>query len=260
MIGGRRSGYLPAMTARNVSTAFLFDIDGTLVDSNYLHVQAWSQAFDSAGRPVDSWRIHRAIGMDSTKLLEALLGDDADDLGDRAKKAHTEIYQRLTPRLRPFAAARELLGRLDERGVAVVLATSAPEDELKALLRVLDAEQWLTAVTSAEDAETAKPAPDLIHAALDKAGVTADHALLIGDTVWDGKACANADLRFVGVRSGGVSEAELRDAGAVAVYVDPADVLAHLDDPVFAEMLAGTASGPLPAHRRPCQAARARIP
>ena len=77
--------------------------------------------------------------MDSTKLLEALLGDDADDLGDRAKKAHTEIYQRLTPRLRPFAAARELLGRLDERGVAVVLATSAPEDELKALLRVLDA-------------------------------------------------------------------------------------------------------------------------
>jgi len=225
------------MTRRSASTAILFDIDGTLVDSNYLHVQAWSEAFASAGRSVDSWRIHRAIGMDAAKLLQELLGDDAESFGDRAKQAHGEIYERLTPRLRPFASARELLARLDDRGVAVVLATSAPADELKVLLRVVDAEQWLTAVTSAEDAETAKPAPDLIQVALGKAGVDADHAVFIGDTVWDGKACTKAGLRFVGVRSGGVSEAELRDAGAVAVYVDPADILAHLDAPAFVDVL-----------------------
>ena len=221
------------MTERSKNTAILFDIDGTLVDSNYLHVQAWSEAFQSVGRPVDSWRIHRGIGMDGTKLLEELLGDDTDEFGDRAKQAHTGIYQRLTPRLRPFTSARELLARMHERGIAVVLATSAPEDELKELRRVLDAEQWLTAITSAEDAETAKPAPDLIQVALDRAGVAADRALFVGDTVWDGKACAKAGLRFVGVRSGGVSGAELREAGAVEVYVDPADVLAHVDDPTF---------------------------
>ena len=216
----------------------LFDIDGTLIDSNYLQVQAWSEAFDQLGQPVDDALIHRVIALDSAALLQTLLGDRTDELGEQAKQLHTAAYEKLAGRLRPFTAARDLLAAVGDRGVAVVLATSAPENELKLLREALDAEDYLTAVTSAEDAETAKPHPGILQAALEKSDVAARDAVMVGDTVWDGQAAAAAGITFIGMRSGGISAAELRDAGAVAVYDDPADLLAQLDTSPMAALWA----------------------
>lgn len=210
--------------------AVLLDIDGTLVDSNYLHVHAWVQAFADVDRPVDAWRVHRAIGMGSSLLLAALLGDEADDLGDEAKTRHTEHYAGLADLQRPFDGARGLVRAVADRGARVVLATSAGPDELEGLLDALDVEDALTGVTSAQDVEEAKPDPDLVLTALEVAGVAPDRAVLVGDTVWDVQAAERAGVRCVGVLSGGVGEAELRDAGAIAVYRDVAALLEDLDD------------------------------
>jgi HAD superfamily hydrolase (TIGR01509 family) len=209
--------------------ALLSDIDGTLVDSNYLHIDAWQRAFADVGSPTDSWRVHGAIGMDSGKLLDALLGEEASRLGDEAKRLHQQYYAETAPRLRAFADAQELLREVSRRGGIVVLATSAPEEELKILRDVLDVEDTLDHVTSAEDVEAAKPEPDLVKVALDKAGVTASQALFLGDTVWDVEAAARAGVRCIGVLSGGVSAASLTDAGAIAVYPDVAALLRELD-------------------------------
>jgi HAD superfamily hydrolase (TIGR01549 family) len=209
--------------------AVLFDIDGTLVDSNYLHIDAWDRAFAEVGHPVNTWRIHRAIGMDSSKLLETLLEDDAEALADRAKEAHTRHYEATGDRLRSFGRSQDLLRTLAERGYEVVLATSAPASELEMLRRTLDVEDAIAKITSAEDVTTAKPAPDIVQVALQKAGVAPDEAIFVGDTVWDVEAAAQAGVATIGFRSGGVSEGELRDAGAVAVYDDAAHLLAELD-------------------------------
>ena len=200
--------------------AVLFDVDGTLVDSNYLHIDAWQRAFLDVDRVVPSWRIHRAIGMDSGKLLEALLGDDADTLGDRAKDRHSEYYAAAGDRLRVLPGARDLLARLADDGVDVVLATSAPPDELDTLREVLDVETDLTAVTDSDDVGTAKPEPDIVAVALDKSGVPADRALFVGDATWDIEAAGRAGVPCVALRSGGSGTAELREAGAIAVFDD----------------------------------------
>ena len=213
--------------------AVLFDIDGTLVDSNYLHVHAWMRAFadlgDELARPVDAWRIHRGIGMGSALLLADLLGDAADRLADRAKDGHAHHYRALADLQRPFEGARELVAAVAERGARTVLATSAAPAELEELLTVLDLDDVLTGVTSAKDVEAAKPAPDLIRAALEIAGVPPERAVLVGDTGWDVEAAARAGVPCVAVLTGGVSEAELRAAGAAAVYRDTAALLADLD-------------------------------
>jgi HAD superfamily hydrolase (TIGR01509 family) len=206
--------------------AVLFDIDGTLVDSNYLHVHAWAEAFAAIDVHVDSWRFHRGLGLDSDMLLDELLGDRVDELGDEAKTRHSDAYKRLADRLRPLAGAVELLRALHDAGLRVVLATSAPEDELKILLEVLDCDDAIYATTSADDVETAKPKPDVVNVALERAGVQASEALFVGDAVWDMKAAGRAGVRAVGVRSGGVGPGELRDAGAVEIYDDAAAVLA----------------------------------
>lgn len=208
--------------------AVLFDIDGTLVDSNYLHVHAWVQAFAAVGHPVDAWRVHRHIGMGSGQLLEELLGDDAERLGDDAKDAHSERYAELADLLRPFDGAQELVRTLAGRDTAVVLATSASPDELERLRKVLDVDD-LVEITGAEDVDAAKPEPDLVHAALSLAGVEADRAVFVGDSVWDVQASVRAGVRCVGLLAGGTSAAELTEAGAVAVYDDVATLLRELD-------------------------------
>lgn len=219
--------------------AVLLDIDGTLVDSNYLHVQAWSEAFGDIGAPVDTWRIHRAIGMDSGKMLEALLGDRSAQLGERAQQAHGDRYAALAPRLRPFRQARELLSTLDQRGLQVVLATSAPQEELSRLLDVLDAQEWIAHVTSAEDVESAKPEPDIVQVALRKAGVEPADALLVGDAVWDAESARRVGVGFVGLLSGGTSTDDLESAGALAVYDDVSALLADLDNSPLAGLIDG---------------------
>jgi beta-phosphoglucomutase-like phosphatase (HAD superfamily) len=154
--------------------AVLFDIDGTLVDSNYLHVDAWDRALTEVGHPVNTWRIHRAIGMGSGTLLETLLEDDVEALSERAKEAHTRHYEAAGDRLRSFGRAQDLLRSLVERGYQVVLATSAPANELEMLRRTLDVEDAIATLTSAEDVQTAKPSPDIVQVALEKAGVGPD--------------------------------------------------------------------------------------
>ena len=213
--------------------AVLLDVDGTLVDSNYLHVQAWSRACLDVERAVPSWRVHRAIGMDSTKLVSALLGDDAHRLGHRVKARHAEHYQDLSGLLQPLPGARELVHALSSAGVEVVLATSASPDELERLRSVLDIDVDLTAVTDADDVATAKPAPDIVSVALARAGVGAERALFVGDATWDVEAAGKAGVPCVAVRTGGVGVDELRTAGAAGVYDDAADLLAAVSrDPV----------------------------
>jgi len=210
--------------------AVLFDVDGTLVDSNYLHIQAWSEAFDAAGSPVDDARIHRAIGMDSAKLLSSLLGDDAESsIGAKASKKHKKSYRKLAGRLRPFDSSKALLQRLFDGGLQVALVTSAPPDELAELRKALDSDAFVSMATSADDVETAKPEPDLIQVALDRAGVTATDAVMVGDAVWDGVAARRAGVPFIAVLTGGNSVAELTDAGAVAVYENVGELLQKLD-------------------------------
>ena len=214
--------------------AVLFDIDGTLADTNYLHVDAWLRAFADAGHPVDAWRVHRAIGMDSAKLLETLLDEDLDRLGDTVKERHRIHYAAQRDRMRRFAGARELLRELADRGLQIVLATSAPQQEFDMLMELLQPGALVAEVTTAEDVQTAKPAPDVVQVALEKAGVSAEEAVLIGDAAWDAEACVRAGVRCIGVLSGGYGASELRDAGAIAVYDDVAGLLADLDDsPLF---------------------------
>ncbi len=209
--------------------AVLFDIDGTLLDSNYLHVHAWCRAFTEVGIAVESWRIHRSIGMDGTLLLESLTGDAGDDAQQRAKDLHLHYLKELSPLLRRLPGTRELLERVQTLGLQVVLASSASEDELSMSRAVLDSEDLISAATSSEDVDVAKPEPTIIEVALDRAGVDAGHAVFVGDAVWDIVACVRAGVPAIGLLSGGVSRAELENAGAEAVFEDPLDLCDHLD-------------------------------
>ncbi|OUS95171.1 HAD family hydrolase [Rhodococcus sp. NCIMB 12038] len=226
------------MTAESLSPtrAALFDVDGTLVDSNYLHVRAWQRAFREVGHDVDAWRVHRGIGLDSSLLLESLLGDDAQTLGDRAKDLHSTYYLGARDSMRPLAGARELIRELHGRGVQVVLATSAPEEELDVLREILSVDSCIAHATSSADVDNAKPDPGVVRAALDRASVSADSAVMVGDAVWDAEAASRAGVTFVGVLSGGISRAELTAAGAVAVFEDAQDLLDHLESSPLSEL------------------------
>ena len=217
------------MWGMSVSTA-LFDVDGTLVDSNFLHVDAWQQAFADLGEQVDAWRIHRAIGQDSSRLLHALVGERDDDWTRQAKELHSTYYRQLAPRLRAFDHAADLLRVLSDRGVRVVLATSAPDDELEILLRVLDCGDAVYATTSATDVDDAKPDPGILKVALDRAGTRPAEAVMIGDSTWDIEAAARARVRSIGVLCGGTGAAELAECGASAVFDDPAALLGQVDE------------------------------
>jgi HAD superfamily hydrolase (TIGR01509 family) len=207
----------------------LLDVDGTLVDSNYLHVDAWVRAFGDVGLTIDSWRVHRVIGMGSSQLVDALAGQDAERVRKAVTDAHSAYYADAADRLRAFTGARELVRALAERGARPVLATSAAPDDLERLRAVLDVDDELHAVTGGGDVEAAKPEPDLVVAALDAAGVSADQAVFVGDTVWDVEASGRAGVPCIAVRSGGIGDAELLRAGAVALYDDVAALLADLD-------------------------------
>jgi len=225
--------------------AVLLDIDGTLVDSNFLHVDAWQQAFQQSGLTVAAWRIQRAIGADSSKLLDQLVGSQSEAVKAEAKARNSAAFQGMMSRLEPFDGARDFIAALAEQGNRVVLATSAPPEELQALLKTLDVDDHLHAVTSADDVETAKPEPDIIEVALERAGVPADHAVMIGDAVWDVVAASKVGVPCIALLSGGTGRAELLDAGAVAVFDDIADLHEHAGDRALREFLtSGLSSTP----------------
>jgi HAD superfamily hydrolase (TIGR01509 family) len=218
------------------AAAVLFDIDGTLVDSNYLHVYAWSRAFADTGMSVDAWRIHRLIGMDGSTLVSTLTDGADDDVQERAKDLHSQYYKESASLLRPLPGARGLLEAVEKLGVQVVLATSAPEDELAILRDVLESDHLVSAMTSSADVDTAKPKPDIIDVALERAGVEPAHAVFVGDAVWDVEACKRAGVLTIALLSGGVSKCELEEAGAHQVFEDAIDLCQHLDDTPIAAL------------------------
>ncbi|HEX6501349.1 MAG TPA: HAD family hydrolase [Micromonosporaceae bacterium] len=208
----------------------LFDVDGTLVDTTYLHAVCWWEALRQSGYDVPMARIHRAVGMGSDRLLDHLLGRDRDQSGDDAlSAAHLTLYAAYWGRLRPLPGAADLLRACAARGWRVVLASSASDRELGALRRALDADDVIAVATTKDDAGASKPAPDILQVALDKAGLDPRSAAFVGDAVWDVEAAARAGVPCVAVSCGGTSAAELTDAGAVAVYDDPGAILADLD-------------------------------
>ncbi|KDF00011.1 HAD family hydrolase [Mycolicibacterium aromaticivorans JS19b1 = JCM 16368] len=220
-----------------VKPAVLFDIDGTLVDSNYLHVHAWQQAFHEVGLPVQAWHVHRSIGMDGSTLVDELSNGADDDAQKRLKDSHTRHYEACADLLTALPGARELLQRVAALGLQVVLATSAPENELAMLRKTLGCDDLVSAITSSEDVEEAKPRPDIVHVALDKAGVPAQQAVFVGDTVWDVEASARAGVPCIAVLSGGVGRGELEKAGAAAIFDDAQELLDSLDSSPIAALL-----------------------
>lgn len=217
-------------------SAALFDIDGTLIDTTFLHTTSWWQAFRSAGLTVPMARIQRAIGMDSDHMLDHLLGGDRDRRADeKLSAAHGALFAQYWPALTPFDGAVHLLRACKRRGWSVVLATSAHQDELSAMLAALDADAVVDAVTGADDVSSGKPAPDLVEQALDRAGVPAGRAVFIGDTRWDVEAAGRAGVPCIGVLTGGWSRVELFDAGAAQVFESAAELLATMDASLLAD-------------------------
>jgi len=208
----------------------LFDVDGTLVDTTYLHAVTWWEVLRQHDRDVPMAKIHRAIGMGSDKILDHLLGTERDKGDDEAmSSAHDVLYGAWWERLRPLPGAGDLLRACAGLGLAVVLASSAKGHELELLRRIIDAEDVITAATSSADAGESKPAPDILAAALEQAGLDPRHAVYVGDSVWDVEAAGRLGMACIGLTCGGTSAAELLEAGAVETYDDPAALLTALD-------------------------------
>jgi HAD superfamily hydrolase (TIGR01549 family) len=216
-----------------VARAALLDVDGTLVDSNYHHALAWYRAFRRSGIILPLWRIHRHVGMGGDQLLPALLGQRLEEeRGEEIREARDEEYGRLIGEVAPLEGSRELIVDLKERGLTVVLASSSPQDEIDHYLELLDARELADAWTTDDDVRATKPEPDLVHAAFEKAGT--EDAVMVGDTPWDVEAARKAGIETICVITGGFSEQELRDAGAIAVYESVEDLRIRLaETPLF---------------------------
>jgi HAD superfamily hydrolase (TIGR01509 family) len=209
----------------------ILDIDGTLVDTNYHHAVAWYRAFRQHGIVLPIWKIHTHIGMGGDQLVASLTSEEVDDsMGDEIRAAEKALYMALIDEVEPMSEAREFVADLKHRGHTVVLASSAKEDEVEHYLDLLDARGLADSWTTSADVESTKPQPDLVRAALDKAGAEPDGAVMVGDTPWDIKAAAGADVPCVAVITGGFSRAELEQAGAVAVFESVADLRSSLDE------------------------------
>jgi HAD superfamily hydrolase (TIGR01509 family) len=217
-----------------VPTAAILDVDGTLVDTNYQHAIAWYRAFRDHKIVLPVWRIHRHIGMGGDQLVEALTDADTEQKrGDDIRAAEKELYLELIEEVEPFAGARELIADLKQRGHTVVLASSAKEDEIEHYIDLLDARELADAWTTSGDVEATKPEPDLVNAALQRAGADADSAVMVGDTPWDVKAAAKAGVSTIAVRTGGFSIDELEGAGADAVFESIEELCRRIDETPF---------------------------
>ncbi len=213
--------------------AFLFDLDGTLVDSVYQHVLAWREALEGAGIELSVWRIHRRIGMSGGLLVNALLRETGAPITAEqvahVQRLHREAYARQVGQVRPLPGARELLAYLTDRGVPWTIATSGRIESARPALDVLGVEAGIPVVTR-DQVEHAKPDPDLFLAAAERLGADIEHSIVVGDSVWDLLAARRARALGVGLLAGGYGHDELQSAGAYRVYEDPADLLRHLDE------------------------------
>jgi HAD superfamily hydrolase (TIGR01509 family) len=213
----------------------LFDVDGTLVDTNYLHAVAWAEAFRSQGYEVATAGLHSLIGQGSERLVTSVLGHEDQAVVD----AHADFYAPHLHHLVAFPAAGDLLRKLSASDVCVVLATSADERDAKFFLDAIDAHEAVAAVVTKDDVDASKPDPDLVDAALNAAKLDPADAIFVGDTVWDVEAAARAGLSCVCVLTGGIDERELRAAGAVEIYRDVGELSGRLADSAIGKLLSG---------------------
>ena len=221
------------MATQSSPPAFLFDLDGTLIDSVYQHVLAWREALEETGMELSVWRIHRRIGMSGGLFVNALLREVGGDLStvdsERLQTVHGEAYKRLLSQVRPLPGARELLQALAAEKVPHAIATSGRLETAQLSLELLGVSPDLPVVTR-DQVRYAKPDPDLFLAAADRLNVPIERCVVVGDSIWDLLAAQRARALGVGLLSGGYGEEELERAGAYRVYEDPRDLLIHLDE------------------------------
>jgi HAD superfamily hydrolase (TIGR01549 family) len=215
-------------------TAFIFDLDGTLVDSVYQHVLAWREALSTEGIELSVWRIHRKIGMSGGLFTNMLLRETGAELSleriERLQRRHAEAYQRYAREVKPLPGARELLEMLSAAGIPWAIATSGRMETAGPVIETLGVDVTRTPVVTRDAVKYAKPEPDLFLAAADRLGIDIEIASVVGDSVWDMLAARRARALGIGLLSGGYGLEELERAGAYRAYEDPADLLRHLDE------------------------------
>ncbi|HWK64104.1 MAG TPA: HAD family hydrolase [Rhizobiaceae bacterium] len=217
-----------------IDPVFLFDLDGTLVDSVYQHVLAWREALDAEGIELSVWRIHRKVGMSgglfTNQLLRETDMDISEELVERLRLAHAAAYRQYADRIRPLPGARELLSFLTDAGIPWAIATSGRMETAAVNLAALGVDPEHVPVVTRDQVRYAKPDPDLFLAAADRLGARIETAMVVGDAIWDMLAATRCRALGVGLLSGGYGSEELRQAGAIRVYEDPADLLDHIDE------------------------------
>ncbi|MBP0583388.1 HAD family hydrolase [Labrys sp. LIt4] len=217
-----------------IQPAFLFDLDGTLVDSVYQHVLAWKEALDAEGIKLSVWRIHRKIGMSGGLFTNQLLRETGLDISEerveRLRKNHAAAYRRYGSSIHPLPGARELLDWLTQAGIPWAIATSGRMETAAVNLAALGVDPDRSPVVTRDQVKYAKPDPDLFLAAAERLGVAIETAIVVGDSIWDMLAAVRCKALGVGLLSGGYGTDELQDAGAIRVYDDPLDLLQHIDE------------------------------
>ena len=202
----------------------VLDVDGTLMDTNYLHTEAWAQAFEEVGHRVPRVQIHKQIGKGSTLLIKEFVEDE--ETVERIEELHSEFYAELQKHGHPLPGAKDMISSLRERGYEVWFVTSAKDEELEHHMSELESEGVISGVVNSSAVDNPKPAPDIFELALERAGASPDETVAVGDAIWDVEAADGAGIRTVAVLTGGAfSEEELREAGAVEVYEDCATLL-----------------------------------
>lgn len=217
-----------------IRPSFIFDLDGTLVDSVYEHVLAWQEALDAEGIELSVWRIHRKIGMSgglfTNQLLRETKVDITEDRIERLRRGHAAAYQKFMGKIRPLPGARELLQALTKGGIPWGIATSGRMETAALNLAALGVDPSVNVVVTRDDVKYAKPDPDLFVAAAERLNVPITNSVVVGDSIWDMLAARRCQALGVGLLSGGYGLDELERAGAYRVYEDPADMLDHLDE------------------------------
>lgn len=213
--------------------ALVLDVDGTLLDTVYLHVIAWWEAFLDAGHDVSAFDVHRAIGRGSADLVETLVGAPDESLVE----AHAEKWAPLRERCRPFHRAQDLIRACTDRGLLVVYCTSGSPEDVEDFRRKIGCDDVVAAAVNSGDVERSKPAPDIVQAALAAVGARPEDAVMVGDSVYDVRAAAAAGVDCIALMCGGIGEAELREAGAAAVYGNPSELLQALEGSPLSRLL-----------------------